>query len=139
MATYADIGTMHGSQRQRDDAWRSVVSEARGPNPITEVVVDGDVVCVTLTGDLDVSCAWSLSQGLHEVADTTTGTVVVNMSAVTFIDSTGISVLVAALQQLSVQRRSLVLRHVSTRTRRVLDLAGLIDALGIEADDTPSD
>jgi anti-anti-sigma factor len=116
-----------------------VVSEAPGANPVTEVVVDGTDVHVTLTGDLDLSSAWLFARRLDEVVDTTTGTLVLNMSGVTFIDSTGISVLIAAHRQLSPQGRSMVLRDVSASTRRVLDIAGLRGTLGVEGDDAAND
>ena len=112
------------------------MTEARDPNPVTEVVVVGDDVQVTVAGDIDASSAWPLGQRLDEVIESTTGTVIVKMSGVTFLDSTGIRVLVAAHQRLSALRRSLTLRDPSSSTRRVLELTGLSHVLGVEGDDT---
>ena len=110
------------------------MAEARDVKPVTEVVVDGNDVHVTVVGEIDASSAAPLQRRLDEIIESTTGAVVVDMSGVSFIDSMGIRVVVALHRRLSAQRRSLTLLDASAPTRRMFDLTGLGPVLGVEWD-----
>ena len=73
-----------------------------------------------------------LQRSLDAVTGVSTGAVVLDMSGVSFIDSTGLRVLVAFQQRLSAQRRLLTLGDVSVRTRRLIDLSGLSSVFAID-------
>ena len=107
--------------------------EERGHiNPIGEVVVDGDDVHVAVVGDIDGASAPTLQRRLHDIVETTSGTVVLDMSGVSFIDSIGIRVALELDQHLKARGRSLILRDVSAPARRLLELAGLCQTLRID-------
>lgn len=108
------------------------MAEAWDGNLGAEVEVDGDDVHVTLVGEIDVACSATMQRRLDEVSEFTDGAVVLDMSGVSFIDSTGIRVLVSVRRRLLDQRRSLILRNVSAQTQRVLDLTGLGTVLGVD-------
>jgi anti-anti-sigma factor len=58
--------------------------------------------------------------------------VVVDLSGVTFIDSTGLGVLVAALNRAREAGGQMTLRGPTRSTRKVLDITGLSQLVAIE-------
>jgi anti-anti-sigma factor len=88
-------------------------------------------VTVRLTGELDLMSCGVLSDRLSGIAPTPR--TVVDLSEVTFIDSTGLRAL-WLLQQLCVSDHThLVLRAPSQPVRRVLELSGLLSHFDIAA------
>ena len=110
------------------------MTEAWDGNLVVEGVVDGTDVRVTVMGEIDAASAPPLQRRLDEVIESTAGAVVLNMSGVSFIDSTGLSALLNVRQHLAAHNRSLTLRDVSAPTRQLLELTGLGPLLG--ADET---
>jgi anti-sigma B factor antagonist len=94
------------------------------------VGVDG-AATVQVGGEIDMATAPDLRERLNWVISTTTGNVVVDLTGVTFLDSTGLVVFVAAERQLNATGRRLILRNPSKFVFRVLDLSGVADALGV--------
>jgi anti-anti-sigma factor len=92
-------------------------------------------VSVVLFGELDLASApelrnhlyWSISGGVvHMVLD---------LANLTFINSTGISLLVTALRKMETAGGSLVVRNASHDAFKVFEIAGLVDylsATGVE-------
>ena len=107
------------------------MAEAWDVDLVRDVVVDGDVVRVSVVGELDAASAPRLQRSLDAVIGVSAGAVVLDMSGVSFIDSTGLRVLLVLQQRLSAQRRPLTLGDVSVQTRRLLDLSGLSSVLGV--------
>ncbi len=86
---------------------------------------------VRVTGEIDVASAPELENALG-IVPAESGTVVVDLSAVTFMDSTGLGVLVAAWNRYNSQepvgRLALV---VSTpEVERLLEVTGLAEVFG---------
>jgi anti-sigma B factor antagonist len=65
------------------------------------------------------------------------GTVIVDLSAVTFIDSTGLGVLVGAARRLRAQGGDLQLVGCTTALRRVLVIAGLDHVFDLPPETAP--
>ncbi|MDA8296175.1 MAG: STAS domain-containing protein [Actinomycetota bacterium] len=80
---------------------------------------------VSAEGEVDVSTAPALRQRLYELPDS--AKVVVDLSEVTFLDSTGLGVLVAALKRVRESDAGGDLRLVVTRPQvsKVLEVTGL--------------
>ena len=76
------------------------MTDAWDDNLVVEDVVDGTDVHVTVTGEIDAASAPPLQQRLDEIVESTSGAVVLNMSGVSFIDSTGLSALLNVRQHL---------------------------------------
>ena len=108
------------------------MAEAWDGNLVVEVVVDGTDVHVTVVGEIDAASAAPLKRRLEEVIESTSGAVVLNMSGVSFIDSTGLSALLNLRQHLAERHRTLTLRDVSAPTRQLLKLTGLGTMLGVD-------
>jgi anti-anti-sigma factor len=89
---------------------------------------DGATATVRLSGDLDLEVAPTLRELLTRVGDGL-ASVTVDLSAVSFLDSVGISVLLAAYQRLDRSAVSFAL-VASPRVLRTLTIAGVADVLG---------
>ncbi len=92
-----------------------------------EVVVSQDAggAVVQVTGDVDLATSTRLRDALQQAAATSSSVVRVDMTGVTFLDSSGISVLVDAQQQLGQSSSRLVLHGVGDHVKRVLEISGL--------------
>jgi anti-anti-sigma factor len=85
---------------------------------------DGTVV-FSIEGELDLANAATLEREMTAVRGTTE--VVLDMSALEFIDSTGIALLIAAHRRLNGDgaRRFSLVRSRSNQVRKVLELTGI--------------
>jgi anti-sigma B factor antagonist len=96
-----------------------------------------DAVELTVSGELDLSRAPALKEeltrALEQLAQTgdTPTRLVLDLQELTFIDSSGIQVLVAARRRCLQQGIELTLRLGDSQVRRVLTLAGVAEYLGL--------
>lgn len=94
--------------------------------------VDDGVAVVTVTGDVDVATCAALRDSLLQViADENFRGLVVNLAGVSFIDSTGIGVLVGAWRRTKATDGNLALASPSRQAQSVLDATGLTKVLSI--------
>ena len=84
---------------------------------------DGAVV-VELAGELDLYNAHAVREALLSQAERGPDRLVVDLSRVTFIDSTGIGVLIEARTRLA-NRQAFLLASPGLETRRALEISGL--------------
>ena len=82
-------------------------------------------------GEIDIQTSPILDEQLQKVQDQGLSSIVVDLDEVTFLDSTGLSVLIAALKRS--QSAGGELRLVSPRpnVRRVLEITGLTDTFHV--------
>jgi anti-sigma B factor antagonist len=92
-----------------------------------EIGQDGATVTITVRGDLDLATAPRLREACEDAAGRDPETVRIDFGGLTFLDSSGISVLVQAQRDLDARGASLVLHRVGDRTARVLEIAGLAE------------
>jgi anti-anti-sigma factor len=102
--------------------------------PLTVEIVeslDGAVI-VTMAGEFDLSVEKMFAQAVTDgvVRDGHT-TVVLDLAAVTFLDSSGIRALLVARQRALACGTQLVLRRPSPPVQRVLALTGLVERFEI--------
>jgi anti-sigma B factor antagonist len=80
-----------------------------------------------LSGDVDMSNSPELRKALlHEIRDVRASRVIVNLTGVKYMDSSGVASLVEALKASREVGSSLVLFGLSTSTREVLQLSRLL-------------
>lgn len=95
---------------------------------------DGPVPVVHVSGDVDVTAA----PAMREAIDATTAAghrhLVLDLTEVTFIDSTGLGVVVGRLKSLRRDGGSLVVAAAHDRVLRVLAITGLDTVLDIAPD-----
>lgn len=81
----------------------------------------------TVRGELDMNTAPDLARGLEEALEESGGSIMLDLSACEFIDSTGIALIVRAWQRLEGGGNGRVLAICSDneQVRRVLEITGL--------------
>ena len=104
-------------------------------DPVAEVSRDGAAAVVRLGGELDLANANRVRSALLDVAAEDVDRVIVDLSGVTFLDSTALGVLVEVRRTLAPRR--LLLAGPAGEARRALEVTGLARHLGIY--DTVSD
>jgi anti-sigma B factor antagonist len=95
----------------------------------------GDATVAFLAGEIDVSTASHTDEVLRatlaDAAERQVSRVELDLSAVTFIDSTGMSALVTARRITIAAGRSFVVREASEPVRRLLKLTKLNQVFGL--------
>jgi anti-sigma B factor antagonist len=93
------------------------------------VRTQGEVTIVEVGGEIDLHSAPQLRAELLKAAETVKPRVVIDLSEVTFIDSTGIGVLVGALKRAREKGGALNFCGIQSRVKRVFEITGLMRAL----------
>jgi anti-sigma B factor antagonist len=86
---------------------------------------------VRLLGELDMSTAPQLREELLRLASNGATQVTVDLSELQFVDSTGLSVLIAGLRRLRERGGDMALRSPTPGTLRVLEITGLTEIFSI--------
>lgn len=82
-------------------------------------------VVVTVRGDLDAASAPRLRDALQNLGQEDDVDVIVDLEGLTFIDSSGVYVLIQALKRMFTEGRQLTLRGADSRAHKVLDVCRL--------------
>lgn len=91
---------------------------------------DPHVTVVGVRGEVDLATASGLREALRPVLERHIGPVVLDLSEVAFLDSSGVHVLVETLERLSLANRQLAITcREGGQVRQVLGLVGLLDAV----------
>jgi anti-anti-sigma factor len=90
---------------------------------------EGDTHTVSVSGEMDVANAGGVEQELTRVEATDAPAIVLDLGGLTFIDSTGIRMLLMADTRSGSDSDRVILRSPSEAVLRVLHLAGLEDRL----------
>jgi anti-anti-sigma factor len=93
-------------------------------------IVHGDDGSISVHGELDAYTAPQLDAAINE-SDSSRSPLVLDLSGVTFIDSSALQVLVAHFQRLSESDCRLQLRSPSAAVTRLLDVTGLTEHFGV--------
>jgi len=97
---------------------------------------EGDAAVVRLHGELDLATAPRLRRALGALLDTRPSALVVDLSDLTFVDTSGVRVVRAACIQAGLEGCSFTLRWPTRAVRKMLSLTGVDRLLDIE--DRPS-
>ena len=88
--------------------------------------LEGESVVVSLTGEIDHHNAAALRTGIDKlIYEKRPGKLVLDLEKVTFMDSSGIALILRAQQRMQMLEGSVVVRSVPQQARRVLDAAGI--------------
>ena len=85
-----------------------------------------------LAGEIDIAATTGLQARIAELADATEGDVVIDLSDVTFVDSSGLFTLIVLRDIVHSSGRGFVLAAPQGEVRRALDLTGMLDVFTIE-------
>jgi anti-sigma B factor antagonist len=92
----------------------------------------GDARTVTVAGEIDLATSPQLRQALVDVLHTKGSDTVVDLSAVSFVDASGIGVLVGVANLATSGGGHLILRHPSRAVQLLLDHLELDGVLAVE-------
>ena len=103
-------------------------------SPLLRVFVSGgaDSARVVLAGELDDATAGHLNDRLREVTAELAGDLSVDLGLLTFIDSTGLAVLVTLHKRVQAMGWTLIVVEPTARARRLFQITGLDQFLMIE-------
>ena len=106
------------------------------PRPLFSITVRRDEAgpVLAVVGDVDLASAPSMRARLLTAIDISDGGVTVDLAKVTFMDSTGLSVLIMAHKRLERDGRQLRLRSPSPEVIRVVNLTGLGTVFHIDSE-----
>ena len=106
-------------------------------NDLTQVEIEqrDDVVVARLTGELDISVAETTGQKIAQAVPSSARGVVVDMSGLEFMDSSGVSMLFALARQVGSHRQQLVVVAPTGRpVARVLQIVEFSRAAPVRED-----
>ncbi|SDZ13292.1 anti-sigma B factor antagonist [Evansella caseinilytica] len=89
---------------------------------------------VYLAGEVDVYTAPALKETLLPLTEQSSTTVIVNLSDVTYIDSTGLGIFIGALKSSGKAGSKLKITGANVRVKRLFTITGLNEVLDIEED-----
>lgn len=92
----------------------------------------GDALVLTPAGEIDLSSASALQATLAEQVTSAGGTVIVDLTEVTFMDSTALSVLVRIRRLVRGEGRAFIVVCPSGPVHRLLSITGLVDVFGVQ-------
>jgi anti-sigma B factor antagonist len=104
----------------------------RGRDLRIEVADTTSPTTVVLTGEIDLSTSTRVRETLMAIARSGESHVVVDMTHVTFMDSTGLSALVGPLKRFRRGGGEITLRSPSRGVRKILEITGLTRVFSIE-------
>jgi anti-sigma B factor antagonist len=105
-------------------------TEGLHESPVAAVEESDGAVVVHLTGELDLYNAHVVRDELMSAAGRSPDRLVVDLANVSFIDSTGLGVLIEARTKLA-NRRAFLLAGPGLETRRALEISGLDRYFGV--------
>lgn len=87
-----------------------------------------------VSGEVDIQTSPILDEHLKRAQAEGVSSIVVDLGEVTFLDSTGLSVLIAGLKRCQSAGGNMRLVAPRPNVRRVLEVTGLLDAFRVETD-----
>ncbi len=106
----------------------------RGDGELTVQIEDGvDGWEIVVVGEIDMATSSTLRAYIDGVIVLERGDIVLDLSGVGFMDSTGLGVIVKAARDLEAKGFELVLRAPSPRVRRVLQITGIGRLIRVQA------
>ena len=111
-------------------------SPAPGTLTISSVVENG-TTSLCLEGELDLASARRMEESLAEIEGSEPARLVVDLTRLAFIDSTGLRLLIQASARARERGAELVLRPGDASVQKVFEMTGALDVLSFE--DAPGD
>lgn len=93
---------------------------------------DGDTTRIALDGELDLASAPELERELREAEGGAPARIVIDLSGLGFMDSTGLQALLRARERAGTGTYELALRRGPHQVQRVFELTKTVDAFSFE-------
>ncbi len=98
-------------------------------------LTEGTKHYLEVSGELDAYTAPELREKLMPLVERSGHTIVVDLSEVTYMDSTGLGVFVGAIKAENKHRSKVILKNMTKRVRRLFDITGLDEIITIQQDE----
>lgn len=85
-----------------------------------------------LNGEVDAFTAASLKEKLLEITEKGQNVIVLDMSHISYMDSTGIGVIIAGYKSASRNEGALIVRGLTARIKRLFDITGLSEIVEVQ-------
>ncbi len=92
---------------------------------------DDGVQVVSVVGELDAATAPQLDDTLKQTLSSSVGAILIDLSDCSFIDSTGLGVVVSGRTRAREKDQRFELCCAADQARRILEITGLDDAFGL--------
>jgi anti-anti-sigma factor len=103
------------------------------PSGLTiQQMTDDRGVVIQLAGELDLESAPELDRRLRELAGEIPGRLLIDLSGLEFMDSSGLAVMVRAQRSARENGRHLALRPGPTQVQRLFELTGMLERFAFE-------
>ncbi|MFD2680831.1 anti-sigma factor antagonist [Bacillus seohaeanensis] len=89
---------------------------------------------VSISGEIDAYTAPQLKENLQPSAEKLNQVITVDLSGVSYMDSTGLGVFVGLFKTIKKNNGQLILSGLSERLRRLFDITGLGDIMNIKSE-----
>ncbi len=109
------------------------MTAVQAPRLETRATTVGGASAIAVSGELDIETAAQLSEEVEKAVWSSAGAFVLDLTGLTFLDSTGLHALLRARAYLAREDRPLVLICPRGPARRVLDLASVLDTFVVYA------
>jgi anti-anti-sigma factor len=108
------------------------LNELTGESLTIGVGAEPGAIVLALAGELDLATTPQLAAALAEAARQHAEGVVLDLAQLSFMDSTGLGLIVRTDQEAQAAGRTFVLRHPQQQVRRLLQLSETLDRLTVE-------
>jgi anti-sigma B factor antagonist len=98
------------------------------------VTTDGDRATVSLCGELDMSGVDRARTAIEQAEASSAGLLILDLSQLEFIDSTGLEVVLRAARRAHDAGRRLVVQRPSSYVRRLLEITAIDQSLDVVED-----
>lgn len=88
-----------------------------------------------LSGEVDVYTASKLKETLNPLAEQQNSSLVVDLTDVNYIDSTGLGIFIGVLKATEKSSSSLKLKGLNARVKRLFEITGLNEVIDIEVNE----
>jgi anti-anti-sigma factor len=105
------------------------------PDFAVELRQRGGIAVLGLRGQIDAAANQDLSDAYVEASDTGAATILLNFTETTYINSTGIALLVGLLARARAERQVVVACGLSDHYREIFEITRLADFMRLEADE----
>jgi anti-sigma B factor antagonist len=119
-----------GGERARPSATQTMETHTQ-PMHLESIATGGDCALLRVTGEIDVYTAPLLRERMIHLVDDGARHIIADLREVTFLDSTGLGVLVGSLKRLRSHQGSLRVVINADRILRIFRITGLVNVFAL--------
>jgi anti-sigma B factor antagonist len=125
------MGHGHGNGHRRMTQVETGAAAVPGPFS-AQRTSEGSAVLLALYGELDLGSAPELDRQLQEIEHPDLHRLVIDLSGLRFMDSTGLASIMQAQRRAQASGHELVLRRPTSQVRRLFELTGVTERLTLD-------